>query len=604
MTDQERTQRLEAQSARFFDRAGFSMPVYVDAEHIAMLDDRNGVPQISLLDLADGSIDVLTSFDERIQTLLASTATGKIVFGMDDGGNERQQIWSLAIGEQPRRLTSDNTAIHEPGTLSKDGQFIVLRSNARTDSTFDVERIDLESGDRTILIRDAGQPSAFDLSLNGEKLIVVSLNANLDADILLLETSSGEVRNLTAHQGEAEIHGACFSADGTSIWLSSNENREFNAVFVLELETGVRTLVFESHWDVEALSPSPDGRWLAVSVNEDGASRLKLIETADPQHVIALDTPWGTFDRFAWSPDSLGIAFGFSTAELPSVVMVAGLNGETSTIAAAIEDDLPTTVTPKVIRFTSFDGREIPAFWFKPIGDGPWPVIVDIHGGPESQRRLSYQPIDQYLVSLGFAVLATNVRGSTGYGKEYVHLDDVDLRLDSVADVAAGVAWLKVRDDVAADQIIVMGQSYGGFMTLASLCFYPDLWAAGFDIVGIANFVTFLERTGPWRRKHREAEYGSLEHDREVLERISPLTHVDNISAPLFLIHGRNDPRVPLFEAEQVHAALQERGRIAELRVFDDEGHGLSKRKNRIVGYAAAAAFLLDHLQLSRSISE
>ncbi len=282
MTEQERTRRLEAQSASYFDRPGFSMPVFIDAGHIALLDDRNGVPQISVLNLDDGSITPLTAFDERIQTLLASTTTGQVIFGMDDSGNELQQIWSLTIGEVPRRLTSDSAAIHEPGTLSNDGRFVIFRSNARSDSTFDVERIDLESGDRTMLIRDAGQPSAFDVSPNGEMLIVVSLNANLDADVLLLEFASGEVRNLTAHQGEAEIHGARFSADGASVWLSSNENREYNAVFELKLDTGVRTLVHESPWDVEALCPSPDGRWLAVSVNEDGASRLRLIETAEP----------------------------------------------------------------------------------------------------------------------------------------------------------------------------------------------------------------------------------------------------------------------------------------------------------------------------------
>jgi dipeptidyl aminopeptidase/acylaminoacyl peptidase len=225
--------------------------------------------------------------------------------------------------------------------------------------------------------------------------------------------------------------------------------------------------------------------------------------------------------------------------------------------------------------------------------------VVEVHGGPESQRRLQYAsavPTDQLLQSLGISVLALNVRGSTGYGKAYSHLDDRDRRLDAVRDVAAAVDWLHGRDDVDAKRIGVMGQSYGGFMTLASLCFHPDLWSAAVDVVGIANFVSFLELTGPWRRKHRSEEYGSLEHDRQMLERISPLTHVDRITAPLMVIHGRNDPRVPLHEAEQIVAALREHDRQVVLRVFDDEGHGLSKPENRIAGYAEAAAFLLAHL--------
>lgn len=604
MTDLERVQRLEAQAARYFDRPGFSMPVFLDDDRMALLDDRNGVPQVAILHLAGGSITPVTTYDERVQTLLTSSATGQIVFGMDDGGNERQQIWTLGVGKDARRLTADGSAIHEPGAVSPNGRHVFFRSNARTDNTFDVERIDLQTGEREILIQNAGQPSAFDADADGGRTLIVSLNGNLDADVLLLDCATGEVRNLTRHQGEAEIHGAKFSTDGRSVWIASNENREFTAIFRLDLETGVRTLVYEDAWDVEAIAPSPDGRWLAVSVNEDGASRLALLNIDDPGHPIAIGTPWGAFDRFAWSPNSQRLAFGFSTSGSPSVIMISDLEGNTRTIASADELEPPRTVSPEVIRFTSFDGREIPAFWFTPAGPGPWPVIVDIHGGPESQRRLVYQPIDQYLVSLGFAVLATNVRGSTGYGKEYVHLDDVDLRLDSVTDVAHAADWLKARDDVASDQIIVMGQSYGGFMTLASLCFHPDLWAAGFDIVGIANFVTFLERTGPWRRKHREAEYGSLEHDRDLLERISPINHVDQITAPLFLIHGRNDPRVPLFEAEQIHAALQERDRTVELHVFDDEGHGLSKRKNRVTGYAAAAGFLLEQLHVTPALAE
>jgi dipeptidyl aminopeptidase/acylaminoacyl peptidase len=193
-------------------------------------------------------------------------------------------------------------------------------------------------------------------------------------------------------------------------------------------------------------------------------------------------------------------------------------------------------------------------------------------------------------------VLSLNVRGSTGYGKAYSHLDDKSLRLDSVRDVAAAVEWLRSRTDAIPDKVGVMGQSYGGFMTLASIAFHPDLWAAAVDVVGIANFVTFLERTGPWRRKIRSDEYGFLETDRDMLERISPLNHVDKIVTPLFVLHGRNDPRVPLFEAEQITSALEHRGQVVELRVFDDEGHGLSKRKNRIDGYAEATRFLVRHL--------
>jgi dipeptidyl aminopeptidase/acylaminoacyl peptidase len=259
---------------------------------------------------------------------------------------------------------------------------------------------------------------------------------------------------------------------------------------------------------------------------------------------------------------------------------------------------LPPLAAASTIRFPTFDGREIPAYWFVPNeGDGPWPVVVDVHGGPESQRRPDYSPVNQALVAAGFAVLATNVRGSTGYGKTYNHLDDVEKRMDSVADLAAANAWLREQPNVIADRIAVMGQSYGGFMVLSSLTTYPELWAAGVDVVGIANFVTFLEQTGPWRRKTRADEYGDLERDADLLVEISPIHRVERITAPLFVIHGRNDPRVPLGESEQIVGKLRELGREATLLVFDDEGHGMVKRANRIKGYGEAAAFLAERLK-------
>jgi len=603
MSDRNSTAPLEAQAARYFRRAGFSAPAFLDADRLAILDDRTGVPQVSVLSLADGEVTPVTTFGERVLTMLASSTTGQIVFGMDEGGNENQQLWRVQPGDDPHRLTPQSSARHEPDALSKDGRYVYFRSNARDIGAYDVERLDLTTGVREILLEAPGQPFGFEPSADGTRLLMTRLNGNLDGDLLELDFDSGVLRNLTPHEGEAEIFAAKYATSGDGIWVSTNEQRNVGALYRFSADATSRELIVDEPWDVEAASPSPDGVWLAISVNDDGASRLSLVKTDDPSTRIAIDAPWGTFDRFTWAPDSSKVAFGFSTPDAPSAIYLADLSGATTVVAKVEEEDVPPTVVPELIHFTTFDGREIPAFWFVPEGEGPFPVIVDIHGGPESQRRLNYQPIDEYLVSLGFAVLATNVRGSSGYGKEYVHLDDVELRLDSVTDAAYAVDWLKAREDVADDQIIVMGQSYGGFMTLASLCFHPDRWAAGFDIVGIANFVTFMERTGAWRRKHREAEYGSLEHHRDVLERISPLNHVEHITAPLFLIHGRNDPRVPLFEAEQIHDALKERGRTVELRVFDDEGHGLSKRKNRIVGYAAAAEFLLRQIGREATIA-
>ena len=228
--------------------------------------------------------------------------------------------------------------------------------------------------------------------------------------------------------------------------------------------------------------------------------------------------------------------------------------------------------------------------------DGETPVVVDIHGGPESQRRPSFHAVKQYFLNRGYAYFEPNVRGSSGYGREYTHLDDVENRMDSVADVEAAVEWLHDQPAVDPDRIVAMGGSYGGFMVLAALTEYPDLWAAGVDVVGIANFVTFLENTGDWRRELREAEYGSLEEDREFLESVSPINNIQDIAAPLYVLHGENDPRVPVGEAEQIADEAAEQGVPVEKLIFPDEGHGFTKLENRIEAYTSIADFLDEHV--------
>jgi dipeptidyl aminopeptidase/acylaminoacyl peptidase len=260
------------------------------------------------------------------------------------------------------------------------------------------------------------------------------------------------------------------------------------------------------------------------------------------------------------------------------------------------EVDASTLVEPVVHRFASFDGESVPVFLFEPEGEGPFPVVVTVHGGPEAQWKPwfspAFAPLTQFLVSRGYAVAAPNIRGSTGYGKRYEHLDDVEKRLDSVEDLRALHAWLSARPNIDGSRSVVYGGSYGGYMVLAALAFQPEIWAAGIERVGIASLVTFLQNTSPYRRAAREREYGSLEHDREFLERASPLSRVDDIRVPLFIQHGRNDPRVPVSESEHIAAVLQAKGVECDLLIFEDEGHTVEKLPNRIESFERAVAFL------------
>ena len=572
-------------------------PVWRSESEIVYLSDVSGVPQLWQIDL-DGESEprALTSFPNRIGALLAGK-DGRLVFGMDSGGDERQQIWTVDASGAIEAITEDPATMHPLGAISPDSGKLAFASNARARHAFDIWTFDLATPDSAPQLRLATDELLIPIAWTADNraVIVERANSNLDHDLLLMPAESGDPVLLTPHTGEASIPQVAVAPAGDAIYILSNQDREFIALIRLDLTTLEQRVIAAPEWDIEALALSPDGASLAYSINEDGYSRIVLreLESGDERSVTGF--PPGVASGLRWSPDSSRLAFALTGPTAPPAIWVADRDGGAKqvSVSSPVPETMPPFVAPETIRFTTFDGREIPAYWFVPEhGPGPWPVVVDVHGGPESQRRPEFAAVNQALVAAGFAVLATNVRGSTGYGKTYCHLDDVDKRMDSVADLAAANAWLREQPNVIADRIAVMGQSYGGFMVLSSLTTYPKLWAAGVDVVGIANFVTFLEQTGPWRRKTRADEYGDLVRDADLLKAISPIHHVERITAPLFVIHGRNDPRVPLGESEQIVGKLQELGREASLLVFDDEGHGMIKRPNRIKGYGEAAAFL------------
>jgi len=310
----------------------------------------------------------------------------------------------------------------------------------------------------------------------------------------------------------------------------------------------------------------PDGVLFDAGFSPDGERcALTLSRSDDPQNVFVLDPEGGSVAQ--WTD--------FGTLGIPR---------------NSFRD-------PEIIRFESFDGREIPAYWTLPPNaePGDTPVIVDIHGGPQYQRQPWFYPMKQYFLQQGYAILEPNVRGSAGYGAAYAHLDDKEKRMDSVADIEAAVEWLHEQNAVDADRIVAYGRSYGGFMVLAAITEYPDLWAAAVDFVGIADFETFLENTGEWRRSHREQEYGSLD-DTDLLERISPIHEAEEISCPLFIQHGANDPRVPVGEAEQIAEKVREQGLPVETCIFEDEGHHTTSRENLVEEFERISAFLETHV--------
>lgn len=553
----------------------------------------------------------LTFRGERVSGAVYSPTHDQLLVAGDVGGNERMQLFLLSgDGSRLTALTMEPHVIHQFGGWSPDGARITYASNSRDPRFFDVYERPVAGGEPRLLLQHDGTNYPLGYSPNGRYLLVSRVESNTRNELLLVDTATGETRLLTPEPGEgpAAHKSPAWSADQRGLYLLSDRQRQFFSLAWLDVETVELTFLLDVPWDIEALAVTSDGQRMALVTNEDGYSRLELFDvTAGWQYRQALPVPSlppCTLRDLTWSRDGRRLAFTMDVATDASDVWVWDVSeGILWRATRSARGGIPRErlVQPSLVRYSTFDDREIPAFLFLPQGKEPrgLPAVVYVHGGPESQYRpdfSNYIMVTQYLVGCGYAVLAPNVRGSTGYGYEYQSLDDVRKRMDSVTDLRYAVLWLCEQGIADPKRIAIMGRSYGGFMVLAALATYPDLWAAGVELVGIANWVTFLENTSPWRRKLREAEYGSLEHDRDFLAQISPIHHVDRIQAPLFVAHGANDPRVPVSEAEQIVSALRQRGIPVEYLRFDDEGHQFTKRANQLVTYPAIARFLEKYL--------
>ncbi len=563
-----------------------------DGRRVAFLTEITGVPQLWEVAAGGGWPEQLTFHEERISGAEYSPAENRLLFGMDAGGNERTQLYLLGPGEE-RDLTRRPDAIHYPGGFSPDGSRIAYTATRRNGTDFDVYVQDLD-GEPEMIWEVSGYHTVADWFPDGSSLLVSRHRSNLDNDLYRLDLASGEAALLTPHEGDARFHSARVAPDGRSIFLATDRDGDFLRLARLDLSTlEIEYLTPDDH-DVESVELSRDGRYLVATRNVEGYSDL-LLFSGKGRRMPDLQLPEGISGGFAFSPDSRRLAFTLTgPTRNPDVWTLELPDGEprrlTRSSTAGISRD--TFRRPRLVRYPTFDGREIPSLLYEPEEENA-PVVINVHGGPESQSRPGFAPVTQYLVQRGYAVFAPNVRGSTGYGKTYTHLDDVRKRMDSVRDLAHAAYWLH---DNGYEKIAVMGGSYGGFMVLAALTEYPDLWNAGVDIVGIANLVTFLENTGSYRRALREAEYGSLERDREFLRSISPIHKAGRIKAPLMVIHGKNDPRVPVGEAEQIVEKVRANGGAVEYLLYEDEGHGLAKLKNRLDAYPRIAAFLDEHL--------
>jgi dipeptidyl aminopeptidase/acylaminoacyl peptidase len=575
---------------------------------VAFLMDTTGTPQVWTLDEPGAWPEQRTFYDERVSFCSFSPERRELAFGMDEGGDEFTQLFRLDLADgRVHPLTDTPDAIHYWGGWSHDGDRIAFAANRRDESVFDVyvQGRDERGDDATLVHEGDGWLSVGGWSPSDDRLIVSEHRSSFDQDLYVLDVETGDFDHVTPHEGEARFESPSWAPDGDALYCCTDRDTDTMELVRLDLDTrDIETVEAGGEWNVDGIALDDETGRFAFSRNVDGYTDLTVGELTGPtsyEERPAPPLPEGIAGGVSFDPDAERFALSAaSRTENTTVHVVDFETGDAERWTHASTAGVPKESfrAPELVHYETFDDREIPAYVTFPaeVPAGGAPVIVDIHGGPESQRRPSFSGLRQYFLSRGYALFEPNVRGSTGYGKAYTHLDDVRKRMDSVKDVRAAVDWLAAHDDADADRLVAYGGSYGGFMVLAALTEYPDLWAAGVDSVGIASFVTFLENTGAWRREHREAEYGSLEEDREFLESISPLNRADRIEAPLFVLHGANDPRVPVGEAEQIAEEVADHGVPVEKLIFEDEGHGISKLENRIEAYTAVVDFLDEHV--------
>jgi dipeptidyl aminopeptidase/acylaminoacyl peptidase len=544
----------------------------------------------------------LTLFSDGIDFYALSYDGRSAIVGAAIGGSEQTNLYLIDIRTGRFQALTDlkGKQVADPMWSDDDSRFY-YRSNEVNGTDFHVFEMEIATRKTRPVFVQEGFNGPTTVSKDGKWLIAAWYPSNVNNDLFLVNLADGKSELLTAHEGNAEYNSPNLAGDGQSVYLLSNANPS-GVMRRARLDLKTKVLQFldtTSMWEVEGLTLSDDRSKMAWIVNEDGYGRVKLLDLKTSQNlpVPPLDGMIGSvsFD----GPDA--IVFTFSSPADPSDCWrwnfrTQKLEQWTFAIMAGI--DKATLVRPQLVKFPSFDSLQISGFLYLPPGakkGDKIPFIMDAHGGPESQFRPGFIRNIQYLALNGYGILALNPRGSSGYGKEFTDMDNYKDRWKSVKDYEMAARWLIDQGYAAPNKIAIKGGSYGGYMTLAALTTNPDLYAAGVDEVGIANFVTFLKNTAPYRRALRESEYGPLADSAFLLE-ISPVTHVSKITAPLLIIHGENDPRVPVGEARQMAKAISERGGVVDTLIFPDEGHGVGKRANILVAYRRIVDFLNEQL--------
>ncbi|MCL6698116.1 alpha/beta fold hydrolase [Sphingomonas sp. NSE70-1] len=547
----------------------------------------------------------ITFFDEPIADAETIPGTDRILFQRDTGGDEWFQLYTMGLAGQAVQLTEPGTR-NQAYAFSKDGKLLAWSRAIKGSGDYAILTADpANPASRRVAYQGTGAIGVADVSSDKGKALLERGISNRETRLSVLDLASGQATELPwSSDKPARYESARFARNGAGIVAITDLGSDVRRLVDIDVATGKRNPISPADlkWDVEVYDIADNGTTYAYVVNEDGYSRIWLYDQASGRRSPITGLPDGVLTGLNFSPDGGKLAISLSTAKSAGDVWVADL-ANNGTITRWTSSELgpidPASLSePQLIRFKSFDGLSVPAFVYRPAGlpaDAKTPVVIDIHGGPESQTRPRWNPISQQMANaIGATVILTNVRGSDGYGTRYLNLDNGPKREDSVKDIGALLDWIATQPNLDKEKVAVYGQSYGGYMSLAVMTHYSDRLVGGVERYGISDFITFLNNTEAYRRDNRRAEYGDEREPamREVFKRINPLANVTKIKKPMLVMQGANDPRVPKSESDQVVAGIRGNGVEAWYVVYSDEGHGFLKKHNNDLRREVETVFL------------
>jgi len=612
--EEEVTSSFETYSAAaFFETTSYLMGdpsglgFSADGSHILISSDQTGVFNAGALDASGSYTAITTSAVDATWAQSYFPNDDRVIVEADQGGNELDHVYVRELDGTMTDLTPGEELKAFFIGWRNDREAFFVATNERDNSTFDVYSYNAETFDRDLMYENPGLQIG-GVSASGRWIALDRPRTSADSDILLVDLAveAPEPVLITEHEGNIAYGTYTFTPDETQLVFATDEHGEFNQAWTYDLASGERAALIEADWDVAFVIYSPSGRYRVHATNDDGLTNLTIFDNEAGAPVSLNGLPDGELGQVRFSRDESQIAFGVNTDTSPRNVYLADLaTGDTTRLTDALNPaiDEANLVEATVVRYTSYDGLEIPSIFYRPVNasaENPVPAIVWVHGGPGGQSTRGYSATIQHLVNHGYAVLAANNRGSSGYGKTFFHMDDRRHGEADLGDIVFARAYLESLDWVDGDAMGILGGSYGGYMVAAALAFEPEAFDVGVNVFGVTNWVRTLDSIPPWWEAFREALYdemGDPATDGERHRRISPLFHAENIVRPMLVVQGANDPRVLQVESDELVEAVRANGVPVEYVLFPDEGHGFARRENRITASEAYLTFLDTYLR-------